>query len=152
MRTKSARVDSDYVVFDRDQLTDSELQGYEAGGVNASLIFVDSQPGEGRVCTSILTTRSSSSWRDGRLSPSQNVAWPSDHRRSCFFDASGIGRLDPRQMLQPRPKGFVRRDQVDAGGLGDRHVDHVVDRVIVKSPRQLPGAVDMARVVCELQG
>jgi mannose-6-phosphate isomerase-like protein (cupin superfamily) len=40
-------VDSAYMVFDRDQLTDSELQGYEAGGVNASLIFVDNLPGQG---------------------------------------------------------------------------------------------------------
>lgn len=40
-------VDSDYMVFERDQLTDSELQGYEAGGVNACLIFVDNLPGEG---------------------------------------------------------------------------------------------------------
>ena len=39
--------DSDYLVFDGDQLTDSELTGYEAGGVNASLIFVDNLPGEG---------------------------------------------------------------------------------------------------------
>ena len=40
-------VDTEYIVFDRDQLTDSELQGYVAGGVNASLIFVDNLPGEG---------------------------------------------------------------------------------------------------------
>lgn len=40
-------VDSEYLVFDRDQLTDSELQGYEAGGVNASLIFIDNMPGQG---------------------------------------------------------------------------------------------------------
>jgi mannose-6-phosphate isomerase-like protein (cupin superfamily) len=39
--------EGDYMVFDRDQLTDSELQGYEAGGVNASLILVDNLPGEG---------------------------------------------------------------------------------------------------------
>jgi mannose-6-phosphate isomerase-like protein (cupin superfamily) len=40
-------VDSEYMVFDAGRLTDSELQGYEAGGVNASLIFVDNLPGEG---------------------------------------------------------------------------------------------------------
>lgn len=40
-------VDSDYMVFDRDQLVESELQGIEAGGVNASLIFIDNRPGEG---------------------------------------------------------------------------------------------------------
>lgn len=41
-----AMVDSDYLVFNRDELTDSELQGIEAGGVT-SLIFIDSRPGEG---------------------------------------------------------------------------------------------------------
>ncbi len=40
-------VDSGYMVFHRDALTDSELQGIEADGVKASLIFVDNQPGEG---------------------------------------------------------------------------------------------------------
>jgi mannose-6-phosphate isomerase-like protein (cupin superfamily) len=40
-------VDGAYLVFDRDQLADSELPGYEAGDVNASLIFVDNLPGEG---------------------------------------------------------------------------------------------------------
>jgi mannose-6-phosphate isomerase-like protein (cupin superfamily) len=40
-------VDSDYLVVDREQLTDSELQGFEADGVNVSLIFVDNRPGEG---------------------------------------------------------------------------------------------------------
>lgn len=40
-------VDSDYLVFNREQLTDSELQGLEADGVNASLIFVDNRPGQG---------------------------------------------------------------------------------------------------------
>jgi mannose-6-phosphate isomerase-like protein (cupin superfamily) len=39
--------EADYLVFERDQLTESELQGFEAGGVNASLIFVDNGPGEG---------------------------------------------------------------------------------------------------------
>jgi mannose-6-phosphate isomerase-like protein (cupin superfamily) len=38
---------SDFVVFNRDDLADSELQGIAAGGVNASLILVDMQPGEG---------------------------------------------------------------------------------------------------------
>jgi mannose-6-phosphate isomerase-like protein (cupin superfamily) len=42
-----AEADADYMVFDRDQLTDSELQGFEAHGVNASLIFIDNRPGEG---------------------------------------------------------------------------------------------------------
>lgn len=40
-------IESDYLVFERDQLTDSELQGFEADGVNVSLIFVDNRPGEG---------------------------------------------------------------------------------------------------------
>jgi mannose-6-phosphate isomerase-like protein (cupin superfamily) len=40
-------VAAEYVVFDRGQITDSELPGSEAGGVNASLIFVDNLPGEG---------------------------------------------------------------------------------------------------------
>jgi mannose-6-phosphate isomerase-like protein (cupin superfamily) len=40
-------VSSDYLVFDRDELTDSELQGFEADGVNVSLILVDNRPGEG---------------------------------------------------------------------------------------------------------
>jgi mannose-6-phosphate isomerase-like protein (cupin superfamily) len=39
--------DSDYLVFNADQLTDSELEGLEAGGVNASLIFIDNLPGQG---------------------------------------------------------------------------------------------------------
>jgi mannose-6-phosphate isomerase-like protein (cupin superfamily) len=39
--------DSDYMVFDRDQLPDSELQGYEAGGANTCLIFIDNMPGQG---------------------------------------------------------------------------------------------------------
>lgn len=39
--------DSDYLVFNRDQLNDSELQGYEADAANVSLIFVDNQPDEG---------------------------------------------------------------------------------------------------------
>jgi hypothetical protein len=51
-------IDSGYLVFDADQLTDSELPGYEAGGVNASLIFVDNLPVKGLVYTSILITRS----------------------------------------------------------------------------------------------
>lgn len=38
---------SDYLVFNRDELNDSELQGFEADDVNASLIFIDNQPGEG---------------------------------------------------------------------------------------------------------
>jgi mannose-6-phosphate isomerase-like protein (cupin superfamily) len=40
-------VDTEYIMFDCGQLTDSELPGYEAGGVNVSLIFVDNLPGEG---------------------------------------------------------------------------------------------------------
>jgi mannose-6-phosphate isomerase-like protein (cupin superfamily) len=45
--TERNRGEAGYLVFDRDELTDSELQGYEAGGVNASLIFIDNRPGEG---------------------------------------------------------------------------------------------------------
>ena len=40
-------IEADYMVFEREQLTESELQGFEAGGVNASLIFVDNGPGQG---------------------------------------------------------------------------------------------------------
>jgi mannose-6-phosphate isomerase-like protein (cupin superfamily) len=40
-------VDTGYMVFEAARLTDSELPGYEAGGVNASLILVDNLPGEG---------------------------------------------------------------------------------------------------------
>jgi hypothetical protein len=43
-----AQVEPDHMVFERDGLTDSELQGFEADGVNASLIFVDNRPGQGR--------------------------------------------------------------------------------------------------------
>jgi mannose-6-phosphate isomerase-like protein (cupin superfamily) len=39
--------DADYLVFERDELTESELQGFEAGGVSASLIFIDNGSGEG---------------------------------------------------------------------------------------------------------
>lgn len=39
--------ESEYLVFERDHLTDSELQGFEADGVNVSLIFIDNRPGEG---------------------------------------------------------------------------------------------------------
>jgi mannose-6-phosphate isomerase-like protein (cupin superfamily) len=36
-----------YLVVDRDQLADSELQGFQFGGANVCLIFVDMQPGDG---------------------------------------------------------------------------------------------------------
>jgi mannose-6-phosphate isomerase-like protein (cupin superfamily) len=36
-----------YVVVERDQLPDSELQGYLFGGAHVCLIFVDIEPGEG---------------------------------------------------------------------------------------------------------
>ena len=42
-----ADIEPDYMVFERDQLTDAELQGHEADGVNVSLIFVDNGPGQG---------------------------------------------------------------------------------------------------------
>ena len=38
---------ADYLVVDRDRLADSELEGRELGGANASLMFVDAAPGEG---------------------------------------------------------------------------------------------------------
>jgi mannose-6-phosphate isomerase-like protein (cupin superfamily) len=38
---------ADYMVVERDQLADSELQGYQLGGVNLCLIFVDMEPGDG---------------------------------------------------------------------------------------------------------
>ncbi|HEX8917459.1 MAG TPA: cupin domain-containing protein [Chloroflexota bacterium] len=37
----------DYLVVERDQLRDSEMQGRDYGGANVSLIFVDVDPGEG---------------------------------------------------------------------------------------------------------
>ncbi len=40
-------VDNDYLVFNRDRLNDSELKGIDAGGVNASLIFIENRPGKG---------------------------------------------------------------------------------------------------------
>lgn len=36
-----------YMVVERDQLADSELQGYQFGGANVCLIFIDVEPGEG---------------------------------------------------------------------------------------------------------
>jgi hypothetical protein len=36
-----------YLVVERDQLPDSELQGYLFGGANVCLIFVDIEPGDG---------------------------------------------------------------------------------------------------------
>ena len=36
---------ADYMVVERDQLADSEVQGYQLGGANMSLIFVDFEPG-----------------------------------------------------------------------------------------------------------
>jgi len=38
---------ADYVVVERDELADSELQGYQFGGANVCLIFIDLEPGEG---------------------------------------------------------------------------------------------------------
>ncbi|HEX6507519.1 MAG TPA: cupin domain-containing protein [Chloroflexota bacterium] len=37
----------DYLVVERDQLSESELQGRDYGGATVSLIFVDAGPGEG---------------------------------------------------------------------------------------------------------
>jgi quercetin dioxygenase-like cupin family protein len=45
-RAKSATA-AGYVVVDRDQLVDSELQGYQFGAANVCLIFVDLEPGDG---------------------------------------------------------------------------------------------------------
>jgi mannose-6-phosphate isomerase-like protein (cupin superfamily) len=36
-----------YLVVERDQLADSELQGYQFGGANVCLIFIDLEPGGG---------------------------------------------------------------------------------------------------------
>lgn len=36
-----------YVVVERDQLADSELQGYQFGGAHVCLIFIDLEPGDG---------------------------------------------------------------------------------------------------------
>lgn len=45
-RTQAA-TSAGYLVVQRDQLADSELQGYELGGANLSLIFIDLEPGGG---------------------------------------------------------------------------------------------------------
>ncbi len=37
----------EYVVVERDQLADSELQGCQYGGAHVCLIFVDEEPGGG---------------------------------------------------------------------------------------------------------
>src|SRR5260370_9750196 len=37
----------EYVLVERDQLADSELQGYQYGGAHVCLIFVDEEPGGG---------------------------------------------------------------------------------------------------------
>ena len=37
----------EYVVVERDQLADSELQGHQYGGAHVCLIFVDIEPGDG---------------------------------------------------------------------------------------------------------
>jgi quercetin dioxygenase-like cupin family protein len=37
----------DYLVIERDQLPESELEGRDFGGANVSVIFVDAAPGEG---------------------------------------------------------------------------------------------------------
>ncbi|TMB97640.1 MAG: cupin domain-containing protein [Chloroflexi bacterium] len=36
-----------FVVVERDQVTDSELQGYQLGNAHVCLIFVDMEPGDG---------------------------------------------------------------------------------------------------------
>jgi mannose-6-phosphate isomerase-like protein (cupin superfamily) len=38
---------TDYLVIERGELRDAELQGCEYGGINVSVIFVDAGPGEG---------------------------------------------------------------------------------------------------------
>lgn len=38
---------ADYIVVEREQLPDSELQGYLFGGAHVCLIFVDMEPGDG---------------------------------------------------------------------------------------------------------
>ena len=37
----------EYLVVERDQLADSELEGYQFGGAKVCLIFVDMEPGDG---------------------------------------------------------------------------------------------------------
>ncbi len=37
----------EYVVVERDQLADAELQGYQYGAAHVCLIFVDMEPGDG---------------------------------------------------------------------------------------------------------
>jgi hypothetical protein len=48
-----------YVVVERDQLPDAELQGYLFGGAKVCVIFVDLEPGTAPVCTGTRTRRSS---------------------------------------------------------------------------------------------
>jgi quercetin dioxygenase-like cupin family protein len=43
----AAEPSAGYVVVERDQLADSELQGYQFGGANVCLIFIDLEPGGG---------------------------------------------------------------------------------------------------------
>jgi mannose-6-phosphate isomerase-like protein (cupin superfamily) len=38
---------AEYVVVERDELADSELQGYQFGGAHVCVIFVDMEPGDG---------------------------------------------------------------------------------------------------------
>jgi quercetin dioxygenase-like cupin family protein len=38
---------ADYMMVGRDQLGDSELEGYQFGGANVCLIFIDLEPGDG---------------------------------------------------------------------------------------------------------
>jgi mannose-6-phosphate isomerase-like protein (cupin superfamily) len=45
-RTEPAAV-APYLVVERDQLPDSELQGYQFGGAHVCVIFVDLEPGDG---------------------------------------------------------------------------------------------------------
>jgi mannose-6-phosphate isomerase-like protein (cupin superfamily) len=42
-----ARTSADYVLVEREQLTDSELLGADYGAGNISLIFIDVEPGQG---------------------------------------------------------------------------------------------------------
>jgi len=67
------------------------------------------------------------------------------------------GPTDPVEMSEPGDQPAVSRHESMAEPLGECHVDHLVDRPVVVSPGQLPGAVpisgrvgDPHRQVCQM--
>jgi mannose-6-phosphate isomerase-like protein (cupin superfamily) len=47
MKEAESPTSAGYLTIERDQLPDSELQGYQYGGAHVCLIFVDMEPGGG---------------------------------------------------------------------------------------------------------